>query len=114
MADVEIGVGGRRYAMYCRDGDEAHLERLAALVDVKVAQAAKAAPGLTEVRQLLFAAIFLADELEELRRGGSASAAAPAPSSPQSNDEPAARAMESLAERLEALAQRLVPEAAAS
>ncbi|WP_070153556.1 cell division protein ZapA [Sphingobium phenoxybenzoativorans] len=113
MADVEIGVGGRRYAMYCRDGDEAHLERLAALVDVKVAQAAKAAPGLTEVRQLLFAAIFLADELEELRRGGSA-APAPTPSPAPSNDEPAARAMESLAERLEALAQRLVPEAAAS
>jgi cell division protein ZapA len=110
VADVEIGVGGRRYAMYCRDGDESHLERLAALVDVKVAQATKAAPGLTEVRQLLFAAIFLADELEELRRSNAASPAAPAPA----NDEPAARAIESLAERIEALAQRLVPEAAAS
>ncbi|HEX7784095.1 MAG TPA: cell division protein ZapA [Sphingobium sp.] len=108
MADVEIGVGGRRYAMYCRDGEEDHLERLAALVDVKVAQAAKGAPNLTEVRQLLFAAIFLADELEELRRSTSGKPVA------ANNDEPAAKAIESLAQRLEDLAQRLVPEAAAS
>ncbi len=109
MADVEIGVGGRRYAMYCRDGEEAHLERLAALVDVKIAQATKSAPGLTEVRQLLFAAIFLADELEEVRRSASGK---PAPAA--NNDEPTAKAIESLAQRLDSLAQRLVPEAAAS
>lgn len=109
MADVEIGVGGRRYAMYCRDGEEAHLERLAALVDVKVTQATKGAPGLTEVRQLLFAAIFLADELEEVRRNASGK---PAPAA--NNDEPTANAIEYLAQRLESLAQRLVPEAAAS
>lgn len=95
--------------MYCRDGEEAHLERLAALVDVKVAQATKAAPSLTEVRQLLFAAIFLADELEEVRR---TTLGKPAPAA--NNDEPTAKAIESLAQRFESLAQRLVPEAAAS
>lgn len=106
MADVEITVGGRRYAIYCRDGEEAHLARLAGAVDAKAEQARKAAPGLTEVRQLLFAALFLADDLHELSRQPAGKARDPmvAP-----NGDPAEKALESLALRLETLVERLAP-----
>jgi cell division protein ZapA len=105
VADVEIKVGGRRYPMYCRDGDEAHLARLAGLVDGKAEQARGASGNLSEINQLLFAAIFLADELDELKRRGPAAK----PSAAAETDEPAARALESLALRLENLAQKLAP-----
>jgi cell division protein ZapA len=107
MADTEISVGGRRYTMHCRDGEEADLARLAAMVDGKVMQARQGSNNLTEVRQLLFAALFLADELEDVRRqiaGHQAGLVA------ARNDEPVARAIEALAGRLEAIAQRLAPE----
>jgi cell division protein ZapA len=106
VAEVTLTIAGRQYAVHSRDGGEAHLEHLASLVDQKAALARQATPGLTEVRQLLFAALFLADELNDLKR--EAAGRQGALDLPES-DEPAARAIESLAERLESLAQRLAP-----
>jgi len=63
MAEVTLDIAGRHYDVHCRDGEEAQLRRLAAIIDEKTAVARRASPGLTEVRQLLFAAILLADEL---------------------------------------------------
>ena len=68
MAKVTLTIGGRIYDVQCGDGDERHLLHLAGLVDAKTAQARQATPGLTEVRQLLFAAILLADEAHDLRK----------------------------------------------
>ena len=107
MAEVTLTIAGRQYAVHCRDGEEAHLGNLAAVVDAK----AKAMPGLTETRMLLFAALFLADELNDLKRevAGRQRSLDLEPS-----DEPAARALESLAARMEALAERLVVAESAS
>ena len=33
MANVDVEVGGRRYDVACRDGEEEHLRGLAAIVD---------------------------------------------------------------------------------
>src|SRR3546814_15510155 len=63
MADVSLFIGGRQYVVTCRAGDEVRLEFLAAMIDAKVQDAKRAIPGLNEVRHLLFAALFLADEL---------------------------------------------------
>ncbi|MBB6424597.1 cell division protein ZapA [Sphingopyxis sp. JAI128] len=63
MADVKLTIAGRPYDVHCADGEEAQLIRLAAVVDEK----ARAMPGVTEVRQLLFAALMLADETQEAR-----------------------------------------------
>lgn len=67
MAEVTLSIGGRTYDVHCGDGEETHLLRLAAMIDDKAKVARKASPGLTEVRQLLFAGILLADEIHDLR-----------------------------------------------
>ena len=69
MASIEVEVAGRRYDVACRDGEEEHLRSLAAVVDRRAHDAASALGGLTETRQLLFAALLLADDLKERRAG---------------------------------------------
>ncbi|MBJ7438171.1 MAG: cell division protein ZapA [Sphingopyxis sp.] len=61
MADVKLMIAGRPYDVHCADGEEAQLLQLAAVVDEK----ARGIQGGTEVRQLLFAALMLADDAQE-------------------------------------------------
>lgn len=61
MADVKLTIAGRPYDVHCADGQEGQLMQLAAIVDAK----ARTILGGTEVRQLLFAALMLADEAQE-------------------------------------------------
>jgi len=63
MADVHLNIAGRHYDVHCADGQEEQLHHLATLVDEK----ARGMTGSTEVRQLLFAALMLADEASEAR-----------------------------------------------
>lgn len=63
MADVKLTIAGRPYDVHCADGEEDQLIQLASVVDEK----ARTMPGGTEVRQLLFAALMLADEAQEAR-----------------------------------------------
>ena len=63
MADVKLTIAGRPYDVHCADGQEAQLAQLASVVDEKV----RTMPGGTETRQLLFAALMLADEMQEAR-----------------------------------------------
>ncbi|HWW65804.1 MAG TPA: cell division protein ZapA [Sphingomonadaceae bacterium] len=103
MAEVDIEIGGHRYLLSCRDGDEDQLRASASLVDEKAFEAARAVGGLSEVRQLLFAALLLADEIHDLRAGR------PVPASPSSAESDAmlASALERLAQRMETLANRV-------
>lgn len=97
MSEVTLNVGGRPYTVSCADGEEAHVEHLAAIVDSKLsALGGNRAPG--DAKNLLFAALFLADEVEELRRRG-------APAAPFSEHGQSAHTLEALAVRLEHLAQ---------
>ena len=70
MAQISIRVGGRNYPISCRDGEEDHLLRLAALIDRKCKEATEALGVMPEPRLLLTAALLLADELSEARTGG--------------------------------------------
>lgn len=63
MADVRLMIAGRPYDVHCADGEEAQLRQLAAVVDDK----AREINGGTEVRQLLFAALMLADDAQEAK-----------------------------------------------
>lgn len=104
MASIDVDVAGRRYDVACRDGEEAHLRSLAAIVDKRAKDAASALGGLTETRQLLFAALLLADDLKDVRAGAGLPDPTPPPPDPAVADalERLARQMESLADRLEA------------
>ncbi len=99
MANVEVEIAARRYSVACRDGEEEHLRAVAAIVDRKAQDAGAALGSLTEVRQLLFAALLLADEVKEHRAGN--------PVPPDDDSGRIADALERLAGRIESLADRL-------
>ena len=65
MAQVMLQVGGRRYELACRDGEEGHLRQLGGIVDAKAGEAARAVGSGNEARQLLLAALLLADDMAE-------------------------------------------------
>ena len=98
MAEVSIPIGGFSYQVACRDGEEAHLVRLGQLVDSKAGEARAAVGNVGEVRQLLLAALLLADESTT---SASITSATPEQSSPRGD------LLIALAERLEAVADRV-------
>jgi cell division protein ZapA len=96
MSNVTLTIGGRFYTVACAEGEEAHIEALGRTIDGKLTGMPNLS-GQSEARTLLFAALLLSDELHELRAGGAALA----------SDDGAAEALETLADRLEALAAQL-------
>jgi len=97
MAEVELLIGGRSYAIACRDGGEDHLRTLAKHVDRKALEARAAVGDMNEARQMLFAALLIADEMAE--------AAAAIPSAKP--DPRLAESLNALATRIEAVADAL-------
>ena len=110
MAQIELKIGGNAYTVACRDGEEPHLTKIAEIVDGKALDARQALGSVSEVRQLLFASLLLADELDEARKSGGAPAT-PTPSVPSvapdaANDEHISL-LDDIAARLENLAMHL-------
>jgi cell division protein ZapA len=97
MAEVDLKVGGRSYMIACRDGGEEHLRTLAKHVDRKAEEARAAVGGMNEVRQMLFAALLLADEFAEQAAG--------VPTAPV--DAEVVAALAKLADRIESVADAL-------
>ena len=97
MAEVELTIAGRPYRVACRNGEEETLIQAGALVDQKSREALAGLGTLSESRQLLFAALLLADQIIDGRDFE-------VPKGP--NDELAERT-HALAERLESLADKL-------
>lgn len=116
MAEVTLAIGGRHYDVHCGDGEERHLMLLARMIDDKTAMARKGSPSLTEIRQLLFAAILLADEIHDLRAQGNAGQRSLdfQPDADGGETEAAAARIAALAARIETLADTLAAEAASS
>jgi len=67
MAQVNINVNGRPYAVGCEDGQEQHLMELARLFDRQVRQVSQDMGQLGETRLFLMGALLLADELFDLK-----------------------------------------------
>ena len=109
MAEVDLIIAGRPYRVACRTGEEETLRAAARLVDAKSREAISGLGTLSEARQLLFAALLLADQLIEQEGGAPQQAGEAAVPDP----ELAARA-ERLASRLESLAQSLENEGASA
>ena len=109
MPEVDLNIAGRQYRVACRTGEEENLRRAAALVDGKSREALAGLGTLSEARQLLFASLLLADQL--LERPGGAPAQEPASSGV---DPELAQRIESLADRLEKVAEQVDPSGWAS
>jgi cell division protein ZapA len=97
MAEVELIIAGRPYRVACRNGEEETLRQAGALVDAKSREALAGLGTLSESRQLLFAALLLADQIVDGREF----------EVPKAPDDELVRRTHNLAERLESLADRL-------
>jgi cell division protein ZapA len=97
MAEVELTIAGRPYKVACRNGEEDTLRAAGALVDAKSREALAGLGTLSESRQLLFAALLLADQLVDGRE-------VEIPTGP---DPELVERTQQIAQRLESLADRL-------
>jgi len=100
MAEVALTIGGNEYHVACADGEEAHLRNMAAMIDTRVVQVEQSVGQMNATRQLLYASLWLADEVNS---------AAPQPAAAATTADTAVHeaALTRLAERLEALASAL-------
>jgi cell division protein ZapA len=104
VSNVSLDIGGRAYTVACAEGEEAHVAALGQMIDAKLRSLPTLA-GQSEPRQLLFAALLLADELHEQQRPAApAPTPAPAPAAP---DPRLAETLEAFATRLERFAETL-------
>ncbi|MDP9423288.1 MAG: cell division protein ZapA [Pseudomonadota bacterium] len=97
MAEVELIIAGRPYRVACRNGEEETLQAAGALVDAKSREALAGLGTLSESRQLLFAALLLADQIIDGREF----------EVPKGPDDDLVQRTNRLAERFESLADRL-------
>jgi cell division protein ZapA len=97
VAEVELIIAGRPYKVACRNGEEETLRQAGALVDQKSREALAGLGTLSESRQLLFAALLLADQMIDGREF----------EVPKGPDEELINRTNRLAERLELLADTL-------
>lgn len=99
MSQVTIEVGGRSYTLACAEGEEAQVMRLGRMIDERVREITGGRPA-SETQSLLFAALMLADELQDGASAGS-------------QDDAMAQSLEAFAARLEKCASALERFAAA-
>ena len=107
MADVNLRIGGHNYSLSCADGEEGAVQRLAAIVDQSVASARDMTGGLTETRQLLFAAILLADQLETAQAKGAALVTTPEAADASAERDAMVAQIDAVTARITHAAQRL-------
>ena len=101
---VDLTIAGRTYQVACREGEEENLRAAARLVDGKSREALAGLGTLSEARQFLFASLLLADQLVDNKPE---SVAATQEAAPPQRDPAIMLRAESLADRLESLAEAL-------
>jgi cell division protein ZapA len=67
MTDLELFIGGHSYRIACADGQDEALRELAAVVNFTIEEQRSQSGVLSETRQLLFAALTLADAVRDTR-----------------------------------------------
>ena len=68
MPQIVVTIDGKTYRMACAEGEEAHLETLAADVDGKIAELRESFGQIGDLRLTVMAAIMATDQLHETRR----------------------------------------------
>jgi len=116
MPLVSITVNDRAYTVACGDGEEQHLQELAAHVDGKVKTLLEQMGQIGDARLILMAALLITDEYFEAKnllaqctteRGQLSAAGARASETAAHNGAGAAAALEAAAKRIEDIAARL-------
>jgi cell division protein ZapA len=123
MPQVTVTIANRTYRMACGEGEEAHLEQLAALFDGKIEDMRGAFGEIGDMRLHVMAALTLADDLGEARRrietleqevAALRSVASAGDERTQAVEQRLAESVAKAAERIERLARKLNTPAAAA
>ena len=112
MGSVQVTVNGRAYSVACDDGQEAHVARLGSYLEQKVGQLVKAVGQVGDARLLVMASLMITDELVDTDQALTQIKSAVAkgdrePPAPAAHEAVLAEALESLADRIEAIAAEL-------
>ena len=116
MAQHSISINGRSYTIACEDGQEEHLNRLAAYLGERVGELTASLGQIGDARLLVMAGLLIADELSDAYADVAAARGeslddpldkAAVAALRESDDATAAAQIESLAERIESIAERL-------
>ena len=97
MSEVGLRIGGKTYMVACGAGEEAQLVKLGKMIDGKL-QTLEGNLSAQDAQNLLFAALLLADELDETKGGTS---------SPNDASDHIADQLEKLADTIENCASKL-------
>jgi cell division protein ZapA len=100
MAQVTLKINGYAYNVGCQDGEEPHLLAMAEQIEERVTRAKALGPQSGEARLLVMAALFMADELHDLRLEMKAGAKGKTPAAEKASQE----RLKKLAARAEAIA----------
>ena len=123
MPQVTVTIANRTYRMACGEGEEAHLEKLAALFDGKIEEMRGSFGEIGDMRLHVMAALTLADDLGEARRridtleqevAALRSVATAGDERTQAIEKRLAESVGKAAERIERLARKLRAPAAAA
>ncbi|MBV8650440.1 MAG: cell division protein ZapA [Alphaproteobacteria bacterium] len=115
MSQVMLTINGRSYPVACDDGQEDRIRQLGQYIDNKVTEFARKWGQIGDARLILMAGLVITDELAEMtetarkqrRNGASAPPATPAQDRDAATEAVLAAGIESLADRIEAVAARL-------
>jgi cell division protein ZapA len=116
MAHVTVTINGRQYRMACEDGQESHLEQLAADLGRRVDELRENFGEIGDNRLLVMAALTLSDELSETRQrmrrlegdlGGLQNARVAAADRSQATQAAVVAALNAAAERIEGVTRSL-------
>ena len=108
MAQVTLRINGYAYTLGCQDGEELHLQAMAAEVDRRIDSVKASAGPSGEARMLVIAALLMADEVYEMRKKLDAAGPGPAPKGAASApDSKLGRRLGKLAKRAEDIAADL-------
>jgi cell division protein ZapA len=107
MSQITLTVNNRSYAITCEPGQERHVQHLAMELDRRAAAMARDIGQVGEARLLLLTALTILDELAHAQSRTAEPSAREGLKRLDKLEEEAARAIEGLAQRVEAVAARL-------
>jgi cell division protein ZapA len=112
MAQVTLRINGYSYTLGCMDGEEQHLEAMAAELSNRIDSVRLAAGPSGEARMLVMASLMMADDIFELRRKLETAEANPAAGPMGEGEEPKTdpklgRKLNRIAKRAEEIAEGL-------
>lgn len=110
MAEITISINGRPYDIACDNGQERRVADLAAYIDQRIQRVARGAGAENEAHLFVLAMLTLTDELFDARDQAQAQAAPAAQADggiSKVEEQALARALASIAKKIEGLSSRL-------